>query len=298
MMQANLPPPEMPTLQEPAGSSAMPLRARLLYLHLGSPNPEGLAQFYSRVFGTTAQQRTDSWMCRGPDRCLIFSEGQANTLLSAGYAAADAAVLRGLRTRAAAHLLDTTAVDSELFEPGAIALRDPDGNRTSYGLPSAASLAHAPRTPPARLQHVVVGSTAVEAMMQFYTDTVGFRDSDEVRGDEGSVRACFMRSDNEHHSFAVFKTPQNRLDHHCYEVPDWNSIRDWGDRLADQRIPIRWGPGRHGPGHNLFIFFNDPDGNWLELSTELEVVTAERPVGVWPHEERTLNSWGRGLLRS
>ena len=55
---------------------------------------------------------------------------------------------------------------------------------------------------------------------------------------------AFMRTDNEHHSFAVFQTTECRIDHHCYEVTDWNAIRDWGDRFAELRTPIKWGPGR------------------------------------------------------
>jgi catechol 2,3-dioxygenase len=30
------------------------------------------------------------------------------------------------------------------------------------------------------------------------------------------------------------------------------------------------GPGRHGPGNNLFVFFDDPSGNHIELSAEME----------------------------
>jgi hypothetical protein len=56
--------------------------------------------------------------------------------------------------------------------------------------------------------------------------------------------------------------------------------------------------GRHGPGNNLFLFFHDPDDNWIELSAEIEFCAIDRPIGTWPHEERTLNSWGSGLLRS
>ena len=73
----------------------------------------------------------------------------------------------------------------------------------------------------------------------------------------------------------------------------WNSIRDSGDRLRGKHdVPVKWGPGRHGPGNNLFLFFHDPDGNWAELSTELQVVSDDRPTGSWRHEERTLNRWG------
>ena len=43
---------------------------------------------------------------------------------------------------------------------------------------------------------------------------------------------------------------------------------------------------------------NDPDGNWVEISAELEQLTLERQVRIWPHGEKTLNLWGPGYLRS
>jgi catechol 2,3-dioxygenase len=58
-----------------------------------------------------------------------------------------------------------------------------------------------------------------------------------------------------------------------------------------------WGPGRHGPGNNLFIFIEDPDGNWIEVSAELEIIH-DRSLHEWPHEERTLNLWGTAIMRS
>ncbi len=86
------------------------------------------------------------------------------------------------------------------------------------------------------------------------------------------------------------------MDHHSYEAGDWSVIKEWCDRMGDRRIPIMWGPGRHGPGNNIFIFIEDPDGNWIEISAELEVIY-DRPVKEWKHEPRTLNSWGRAIMR-
>lgn len=112
------------------------------------------------------------------------------------------------------------------------------------------------------------------------------------------MTTCFMRSDTEHHSFAVFQAPSCAFDHHCYETSGWSELRDWADHFARRRWLLDWGPGRHGPGNNLFLFVRDPDDNWIELSAELEVVHPERKAGRWPHEERTLNLWGRAPLRS
>ena len=87
------------------------------------------------------------------------------------------------------------------------------------------------------------------------------------------------------------------LDHHSYEAGEWDTIRDFADHFAARDIRLMWGPGRHGPGNNLFIFIEDPDGNWIEVSAELEVIR-DRPVKHWPHGERTLNLWGNAILRS
>jgi catechol-2,3-dioxygenase len=150
---------------------------------------------------------------------------------------------------------------------------------------------------PGRLQHLVVTTLDTPRVAAFYQEALGFQVSDRVL-ENGAMTTIFLRSDPEHHSFAAFRTPAVRLDHHSLEVPDWNAIRDWADHMARLEAPISWGPGRHGPGNNLFFMVSDPDGNWVELSAELE----RMPLGMtgrdWPHTERTLNLWGQGMLRS
>jgi catechol 2,3-dioxygenase-like lactoylglutathione lyase family enzyme len=151
---------------------------------------------------------------------------------------------------------------------------------------------------PARLQHLVLASTDAERMTKFYTEVVGLRVSDRVLDDEHTLRTSFMRTDGEHHSLAVFQADRCRLDHHCHETTNWNLIRDWADHFSEEGIVLTWGPGRHGPGNNLFIFIHDPDDNWIEISAELETGGEEHTVGIWPHVERSLNMWGAAPLRS
>lgn len=271
------------------------LRARLHHLQLASPKPERLARFYGDALGMTVTRSGHAWICRGPSRYLIFVEGEAKSLGAAGYAVADCVILDGLCTRLSGRKVAFERLATAFFPEHAVTFRDPDGHRISYGVAADGELG--PDQPKARLQHLVVGSTNAARMVEFYTTVVGLRESDRV--DDGlDLRTSFMRTDDEHHSFAVFQTSENCLDHHCYEVPDWNAIRDWGDRFASKRIPIKWGPGRHGPGNNLFLFIHDPDGNWVEFSAELQIVSSDAPVGHWQHEERTLNSWGQAFLRS
>jgi catechol 2,3-dioxygenase-like lactoylglutathione lyase family enzyme len=175
-------------------------------------------------------------------------------------------------------------------------LHDPDGNRISYGLATTDTVPIDALE--ARLQHVGLATCDPARLNAFYERTVGYQTSDQVLDGTETLCALFLRSDHEHHSLALFQAQENRIDHQCYEVANWNGIRDWGDHFAALRIAIQWGPGRHGPGNNLFLFVHDPDGNWVEFSAELEVVAPDRPVGIWAHEERTLNSWGQAFLRS
>ncbi|MGH7090606.1 MAG: VOC family protein [Stellaceae bacterium] len=273
-----------------------PLRGRLHHLQLGSPEPQRLARFYADVLGMTAEEQDGRFLCRTRGRRHYFAPGPAKTLQFAAYALEGQAALDGLAARLARHGVAHEPSPTELFEANALAVRDPDGNRLVFGL-ARSDQGASPRMP-ARLQHLVLGSPDAARMVAFYSEVLGYRVSDRVVDDGGTLRTCFLRSDDEHHSFAVFQTELSRLDHHCYETPDWNAIRDWGDLLAAKRIPVTWGPGRHGPGNNLFLFFHDPDGNWLEVSAELEVVTPDRAIGLWPHAERTLNIWGQAPLRS
>jgi catechol 2,3-dioxygenase len=277
----------------------MPLRldATLDHLQLGSQDPRRLAEFHREVMGAEiAEIAPDLWRCEGPERRLLVGPGAARSLGFAGYRAASQAVLDQLAERLKSAGVARLDPISPWFKPGAVAFADPDGNRLEFGLSRAR--AGAGEGLPARLQHLVLASTDAARMGRFYEAVLGFAPSDRVLDEAGDLRTVFLRSDHEHHSIGIFQAPENRLDHHCYEAGDWGLIRDWADHFAARRIPLSWGPGRHGPGNNLFIFINDCDGNWVEISAEIERVDPDREAGTWPHEERTLNSWGRAPLRS
>ena len=280
------------------GRPADTLLARLDHLEIGCADPAVTADFYARAMGYTLTQHAQGILAQAPDRRLVFVPGSPKTLVSAGFALPDLEELASLRERLEQAGWASSDGPTLLFRD-AVTVHDPDGNRLVFGLPhETVPSAGADRTPPARLQHVVVASRAPAQIVRFFIDVLGFTLSDDVLDDEGGVRTSFLRCSEEHHSFAVFLAPENRLDHHCYETADWNAIRDWGDHMAAEHVRIQWGPGRHGPGNNLFIFVHDPDDNWVEISAELEVVGHDRPSGQWPHEQRTLNSWGQGMLRS
>jgi len=83
-----------------------------------------------------------------------------------------------------------------------------------------------------------------------------------------------------------------------FDVSGWGDLLTWCDRLSAQGVDVTWGPGRHGPGNNLFIMFDDPAGNHVELSAELEQFhdeQADHPVRHWRPVPRSINLWGGQL---
>ncbi len=273
--------------------------ARLCYLHLASKAAQTQVDFYRRLLDMDCQAQADgSWILSGPQRTMLVSPADHSGLLAFAYDLGDPARLQALRNHLSERGCCPEDIDSPLLQPGAYTIRDPQGRQTIFGLARPAGAEGAAGLP-GRLQHVVFQTTELEAMVDFYVNTVGFTISDNVVDEQsGQLMVCFLRSDDEHHSLAFFRGSKNEWDHHCYETNEWNDIRDWGDRFAKEHISIFFGPGRHGPGNNLFFMVVDADRNRLEFSAELEVTDATREPGVWPQCEYTLNSWGRAWMRS
>jgi catechol 2,3-dioxygenase-like lactoylglutathione lyase family enzyme len=268
--------------------------ARLHHLHLSSTDPERLSGFYARMLDYQVVRTGGIWVLSGGERNLLVSEGPEGAVPFSAYAVNDFHSLERLRDRlAAAGPLEPA--HSPLFSEGAFGLKDPQGRHIVFGVARRTDF---PDGRPGRLQHVVFQTTALDPLLDFYVGKLGFAISDKVMNEDGSLAVFFIRSDHEHHSLAFFRGSKNELDHHAYETTCWNDIRDWGDRFGRERIPMFWGPGRHGPGNNLFFMVRDPDGNKLELSAELENFTPDQPPRTWPNTEHTLNYWGSAWMRS
>ena len=271
--------------------------ARLHHLCRASAEPERLVRFYGALLGDRVEAlAAGRWLVAGRGRMLVVEKGAAAAAVPwFALELRDGGHLQACRGALEAAGLRLEASPSPLLAPGAFAVADPDGRRVVLGLPSPAPRAGAGLS--GRLQHFVCASTRLEQMLEFYCRRLGMIESDRVL--EGAeLSAAFLRSDPEHHSFAAFRAPESRADHHCYETDSWNDIRDWADRMAQLRIPLWWGPGRHGPGNNLFFMIEDPDGHKVEFSAELELMPKEMPGRSWPHEQRTLNLWGPAWMRS
>jgi catechol 2,3-dioxygenase len=269
--------------------------ARLHHLRRDSAQPEHLARFYAELLGDSMERLDDSWLVRGPGRALIVGTGAAGGAPYFALQMQDASQLRTYAAELDARGVQRLPSPTPLFGEEAFAIADPDGRRLIFGLPRETARGDGL---PGRLQHFVCASAQLHQLTAFYRDRIGMIESDRVLEGATDLSACFLRSDPEHHSFAAFRAPASRPDHHCYETNGWMDIRDWADRMGRLGIKLWWGPGRHGPGNNLFFMIEDPDGYKVEFSAELELMPQEMPYRTWPHEERTLNLWGSAWMRS
>src|ERR1700678_4123622 len=109
--------------------------AYLHHLHLCSPAPQQLAEWYSSAMDMKSESLPgDLWLTTGPSRQVLFSKGDAKKLGHAGFAVRDAESLQGLRERAEQMGLTPRSVETPLFQPGAFGVTDPDGNAIFFGL--------------------------------------------------------------------------------------------------------------------------------------------------------------------
>ncbi len=275
--------------------TAVQAGAYLHHIQLRSPDPERLAAFYADAMDMEAERLGEEWLCSGPKRRLVIGEGPAKTLGYGALGCRSEDALVHLRGRAEAEGLKIEPSPTSLFEDGAFGVRDHDNNLLVFGVDREERQAsdrrlHGP------IQHLTFATKDLGAFEEFYAGKLGFSVTDRVRNEEGLTTTCFTTSNHEHHTIAAFLSDRQGVDHHSYEAGEWITIRDWCDRMGARRIPIMWGPGRHGPGNNLFIFIEDLDGNWIEISAELEVIYG-RPAKEWPHAPYTLNQWGPAIMR-
>jgi len=288
----------------PSGSPLWP--AQLDHVRLDSDDPAGLVAFYRRTLGMTPiELEGGSVLLQGPGRRVLIGPGLPGAQPFIAFRVQTPEQLETFKRHVIQRGLVALASPSPVFEQDAFAVRDPDGRLVVFGLPRAEltismETGLAAGKLPGRLQHVVVASSALPRMLRFYEEDLGFVVSDLVFEDDAHLEptAGFLRSDPEHHSFGVFRCPETRPDHHAYETTCWNDIRDWADHVATLGIRLWWGPGRHGPGNNLFFMIQDPQGYLIEISAELEIMPDEIVKRAWKHEERTLNLWGSAFMRS
>lgn len=145
---------------------------------------------------------------------------------------------------------------------------------------------------PRRLGHVNLQVAEPAYLATVLTDGLGMLMSERI-GD----RFHFLRFGSEHHNVGIRKGPGPTAHHIAFEVPGWDSYRVICDHLASLGHTIEYGPGRHGPGRNMFVYVREPSsGLRLELFSDMAHIPDEDGYEPprWNVEDRprTVNQWG------
>jgi catechol 2,3-dioxygenase-like lactoylglutathione lyase family enzyme len=174
-------------------------------------------------------------------------------------------------------------------------LDDPAGNHLVFLHTSARKRDPPPYDPlrPRRLGHVNLKAPDPPATAAFYADVLGLRLSEQI-----GENLYFLRIGSEHHNVALRPGPRGELHHLGFEVSGWQVYQPILDRLADLGLGVEYGPGRHGPGRNLFTYVCDPSsGLRVELFADMAQIPDEasyEPIR-WEAGDRltkTINRWG------
>jgi catechol-2,3-dioxygenase len=143
---------------------------------------------------------------------------------------------------------------------------------------------------PRKFSHVSVKSNCKPELEQFLTRVLGFRISDRV-----GQHLSWLRCNVDHHGIAIFQDERNLIHHYAFELQDFAAIGQLADHLRLTGQSLIFGPGRHGPGNNLFSYFFDADGFLIEFMADILRIDNEAAYTLteWPVESPLiLNQWG------
>jgi len=109
----------------------------------------------------------------------------------------------------------------------------------------------------------------LDKMLDFYTGILGFevRDRGPFPPVEGAEIIFLSQDADEHHQLAMMTTRKeegrsNSVDHFAFRVEEFEDVTDLNHRLAGMD-GIKIMPMSHG--NTLSVYFNDPEGNGIEV---------------------------------
>jgi catechol 2,3-dioxygenase-like lactoylglutathione lyase family enzyme len=98
-------------------------------------------------------------------------------------------------------------------------------------------------------------------------------------------------ADGRHHTIAAVKSHSAGVHHISWEFNSFQDFKSLGDNLIPEGRRLVWGPGRHGAGDNLFLYYVDPAGFLIECIAEMEVVLDDDMPTRVAHPGENLSNW-------
>lgn len=132
------------------------------------------------------------------------------------------------------------------------------------------------RAKPPRLAHLVLRVRNLARSEEFYTQVLGLRVISQTPG-----VTTYLSSGESSHTIALMNAGLDHtrvgLHHFAFQVDSPEELREFYDHLVERKVRIV-GTGDHGISQG--IYFQDPDGNEIEVFHELprgQVPNPDRP---------------------
>ena len=281
--------------------------SKIGYVAFDTPDLDKMFWYYTDVLGlqVVARDKNTAYLTTGVDHhCVILNQGDRMPRSAVGYELWDTVADAQRRLTDAGYDVEHRS-DIAPGTPDVLVLTEPTTGVALHlfeGQQPSGATNRAP-LPPTKLGHVAAFTPELEQLQSFYQDLLGFKWSDTI-GDF----FVFLRCNSDHHvANFMASTRKTGMHHIAYEMRDPNHLITMVDHLAKHDFRLHWGPGRHGPGHNLFTYHRDPDGNTIELFTQIDIIHDEakgywepRPwhetypqyPRTWEVDVATVNIWG------
>ncbi len=177
----------------------------------------------------------------------------------------------------------------------ALSVKDPDGTTITLTRGDGENVdeANRPSHRPIFLSHVVINSPQSDRLVRFYVETLGFRISDKY--ERGLL--TFLRADQpQHHCIGISPAAYSGLNHFAMDCGTIDGVMVGIGRMKRAGIEPLWGPGRHGPGGNIFCYFEDPNGFVAEFTCDVLSIPGDDQwiAKEWPRTPEVANTWGTG----
>ena len=137
---------------------------------------------------------------------------------------------------------------------------------------------------PQHLDHVQVAASDIQRVFDFYAP-LGFRLTEyTARDGTDELWGIWLARKGNPHDIVFSNGRGPRLHHFAYTVPEVRDLIHACDVAASMGYASRMerGPGRHGIGNALFVYFRDPDGHRIELfNTHYQAIDPDVPPIRW-----------------
>ncbi|MFD6061235.1 VOC family protein [Rhodococcus wratislaviensis] len=281
---------------------------KLGYVSFETPDVARLTEYYTKVLGFALVEETTSqvFLTTGADHhCVTLEKAEVSRGRNViGYEIRESLDNAQLRLKEAG-LASERRTDIGPGTPDVLVIEEPlTGSALHlYEEQSRSGVDSTFDHRPNKLGHVAAYTPSPRDMRSFYEGALGFRWSDTV-GDF----FVFLRCNADHHAANFMQSNTMQGMHHiAYEARDLTHLQTMIDNLNKHDYRLYWGPGRHSVGHNIFTYHEDPDGNHIELFTQLDVMLDEdngyfeprpwhehfpmRPT-TWEADLAVMNKWG------